>query len=492
LGASRSRIATQLTAEAVLLGVAGGIAGTGIGSAMFHVLAAIRPDRLARIDEGGSLWPVVAFAAVCSAAVAFVFAVVPALQSFRMDFAETLRTKGRGWLGRLNRWTGRALVIGEIALAFMLVTGGVLTSRTLSNIEHIRPGFEPRQLLVFQLPGLPAGALNEWEIRFAALPGVDAAGAVSHLPFDTTVGNWYGEYRVRSGGRSLSYTADSRAVTRGYLQAMGIRLQEGRYFGPEDRTGSPNVVIVDELLANSTWPGESALGKVIEAEHMTPNGSPFELVPSVVVGVVEHVRNHSLTQQVRAEIYSPFDQNTREGFPQTFVLRTEVPPLTLVPAVRAALRERNRNLSIDKVRAMSDYIDREISPAGFTAVLGAIFAALALLLAVTGIYGVLNYQVARAMPEMGIRMALGATARDVLMFIMRDALGMAMTGTLLGCLGAFAVAGGLRSLLYGIKPGDPLSYAVAAFALTAAALLGCWGPAWRAASANPVDTIREE
>src|SRR5262249_53114514 len=159
-----------------------------------------------------------------------------------------------------------------ITIAFMLVTGAVLASRTLSNIERVRPGFEPGQLLAFQLPGMKPSSINEWETRFAALPGVTAAGAVSHLPFDTTVGNWYGEYRVRIGGRDLSYTADSRAVTRGYLPAMGIRLKEGRYFGPEDRTGTPYVVIVDELLASSTWPGESAIGKIIEAEHMTPTG----------------------------------------------------------------------------------------------------------------------------------------------------------------------------------------------------------------------------
>jgi len=492
LGASRRRILIQLLAEATVLSVLGGATGVAVGWAVYRGLAAIRPERLARISEGGLLWPVLAFAAAVSIASAVLFALVPGFQSLGMDFVETLRSKGRGWLGRMHRWAGRALVIGEITLAFMLVTGAALVARTLSNIVQIRPGFEPHQVLAFQLPGMQPALLADWEGRFASLPGVTGAGAVSHLPFDTTVGNWYGEYRVRTGGRVLSYTADSRAVTAGYLQTMGIRLKEGRYFGPQDRAGSPYVVIVDESLARSTWPGESAIGKTIEAEHMTPHGNPFELVPSVVVGVVEHVRNHSLTREVRPEIYSPFDQNTRGGYPQTFVLRTAVPPLSLVPAVRTALRERNPNVAIDKVRAMTDYLDREIAPAGFTAVLATIFGLLALLLAATGIYGVVNYQISVRMPEMGIRMALGATVQNVLSMIFREAFAMAATGVILGVIGAQAAAHWLASLLYGISPGDLPSYLVALVLLPAAALLGCRRPAQRAASANPADTIREE
>jgi putative ABC transport system permease protein len=173
------------------------------------------------------------------------------------------------------------------------------------------------------------------------------------------------------------------------------------------------------------------------------------------------------------------------------VLRTEVLPLSLVPAVRAALRERNPNVAIDKVRTMNDYLDREIAPAGFTAVLAMIFGALALLLAAMGIYGVLNYQVSRRMPEMGIRMALGATVRNVLGLILREAFAVATAGVVLGLLGAQAVAHWLAALLYGISPGDLPSYALALLLLPAAALLGCWRPAWRAASVNPAETIRE-
>lgn len=492
LGASRSRILVQLVSEAVMLSAIGGASGAGIGWAVFHALAAIRPERLSRIDETGLIWPLVAFSSAVSLGAAVIFALAPWFETSRTDCAEALRTRGRAWLNRMQRLAGGALVVAEFAIAFILVTGALLSARTLSKIERIRPGFEARQLLAFQLPGMQPSLLDEWQTRFGALPGVTAAGAVSHLPFDTTVGNWYGEYRVPKEGRVLSYTADSRAVTTGYLPAMDIRLKEGRYFGPRDRGGAPFVVIVDESLARSTWPGESAIGKTIDAEHMTPTGHPFELVPSVVVGVVEHVRTHSLTHEIRPQIYSPFAQNTRGGFPQTFILRTSVPPLSVIPAVRAALRAQNPNIAIDKARAMTDYLDREIAPAGFIAVLAMIFGTLALMLAATGIYGVLNYHVSRRMPEMGIRMALGASARDVLSLILREALVVSLIGVVLGMLGAQAAAHWLGSLLYGITATDIPSYAFALVLLPAAALLGCWRPASRAASANPAETIRQD
>jgi MacB-like periplasmic core domain len=190
-------------------------------------------------------------------------------------------------LSRAQRSAGRVLVIGEITLGVVLVTGAALAARTLFNIEHVRPGFEPR--------------------------------------------TWYGEYRARIGAPLESYTADSRAVTPGYLPAMGARLLEGRQFSPQDHADAPNVVIVDDMLARSTWPGESALGKRIDAQHMTRTGTPFEFVDSVVVGVVEHVHSHSLIKEVRPQIYPPFAQNTRAND------RARVPVRLRRPALIEAL-----------------------------------------------------------------------------------------------------------------------------------------------------------
>jgi putative ABC transport system permease protein len=261
---------------------------------------------------------------------------------------------------------------------------------------------------------------------------------------------------------------------------MGARLLEGRYFDQQDREGGRAVLIIDELIARSTWPGESPIGRKIEIQGDS----------RTVVGVVEHVRNHSLTQDVRGVVYMPVDQSPRS--PLTFVLRASVEPLSLVPAIRARLRQRNPNAALGKIRPMTGYVQRAIAPAGFTAVLAAVFGVLALLLAATGIYGVLNYQVSRRRPEMGIRMALGASTRDVLSLVLREGLALAAAGVLLGAAGALAAAHWLGALVYGVSARDPLSYALALALPPGAALLGCWRPAWRAAAANPAEIIREE
>jgi predicted permease len=322
------------------------------------------------------------------------------------------------------------------------------------------------------------------------LPGVERVGATSHLPLDTDIPNWYAHYGAEgvTENQAVARVADLRCVTPGYLAAMGARLIEGRYFNQQDRAGGRQVVIVDEVLARSTWPGESAVGKPIAAQHVTDNG--FESVPGVVVGVVEHLHHHSLTREGRGQIYMPFEQSPRS--PLTFVVRTAVPPLSLVPAIRRMLHDRSKIAAMAKIRPMAEYVEREISPVGFSVVLAAVFGVLALLLAATGIYGVLDYQVSRRRPEMGIRMAVGARARDVLHMVLREGLSLAAAGVLLGAAASFAAARWLSTLIYGVSPHDPMSYGLALLLLPAAALLGCWRPAWRAASANPADTIREE
>ncbi len=494
LGASRLRILRQLLVEGGALCALGAVAGVAAGWAGFRLLMAIRPDRLASAGDRGLSWPVLGFAAAASLAAALLFGLVPAVECFRLDLMATMRAGGRGWMGRLRQRAGGLLVVSEIALAFVLVTGAVLLARTLSKIEQVRPGFEAQQVLTFQL-GLN-GVLRQpsdvvgWESQLAALPGVEAEGAISHLPLDTDIPNWYSPYRPEgmTEDQAAGMVADHRCVTPGYFPAMGVRLLEGRYFDRRDRAGGREVAIVDELLARSTWPGQSAVGKKVIAEHVTPNG--FEPIPTEVVGVVEHVHNHSLTRQVRGEIYFPFEQSPRS--PLTFVLRTKVPPLSVTPSIRALLRQRSKIAALAKVQAMTHYVAREIAPVSFTVVLAGVFAGLALLLAATGLYGVFNYRVSQRLPEMGIRMALGARSRDVLALVFREGFYLAAAGVVLGTAGALIAGRWLEALVYGVAPRDPLSYALALVLLPGAAFLGCWRPAWRAAGANPADSIRDE
>jgi predicted permease len=497
VGASRGRIVRQLLVEGALLSLLGGAAGVALGWTAFQGLLAIRPERLARIDTVGLNWPVLAFATAICVVAAMIFGLAPATECLRLNLIETLRAAGRGWPGTLHRRGGRILVVGEIMVGFLLVTSAGLAARSLFSIERIRPGFEPKQLLTFQLdlgqltsPDVSAGRVHEWEERIAALPGVERAGASSHIPLDDYP-NWFGPYRPADlppleGNRAR--VADFRSVTPGYLAAMGTRLVEGRYFDQQDRADSRLVVIVDELLAQSTWPEQSAIGKMMNVEHVTPFG--FREMPSTVVGVVEHIRNHSMTKQVRGEIYMPYDQSTRS--PLTFVVRTQVAPLSLLPPIRRLFKEQAPGRALGKAQAMTASVARDIAPAGFTAVLASVFGALALILAATGIYGVLNYQVSRRMPEIGIRMAIGARAGDVLRLVLGEGLWLAGAGVVLGAAGALAASRWLSAVLYEVSPRDPLSYALALVLLPAAALLGCWRPAKRAATANPAETVRGE
>ena len=485
LGASRGRILRQLFAEGLLLCTIGGAAGLAVGWAVLRGLLSIRPERLARIADTGLSWPALAFAAGTALAAAILFAFVPAIESFQADLIVTLRTTGRGWVSRFQRRAGAVLVIGEISLGFVLVTAAVLTGKTLARIGEAHPGFDPNRVLTFQIPvgydERDRRATMEWEAELASIPGVERVGAISHLPLDQDLPNWYGPFRPQgmNPARAANYVADFRAITPGYFQAMGVRLLEGRTFDGQDRIDGPPTIIIDEVAARSEWPGESPLGRTIEVQGET----------RTIVGVVEHIHNHSLTSDVRGVMYVPVLQHPRS--PLTFVLLTGVDPMALVPAIRGKLRQRRPDAAIAKVLPMRAYVERAKAPAGFTARLAAMFGLIALILAATGIYGVLNYQIARRLPEMGIRMALGARERDVMRIVLGEGLILAALGVVLGTMGALAAARWLGALLYGVSAHDPASFALAVVLLPAAALLGCWRPARRAAAADPAESIRE-
>ena len=471
-------------------------AGLALGWAGVRGLLRIRPDYLARMGDIGVNWPVLAFVAAASLTAVLLCGLAPGLESMKWDLIQTLREAGRGGQTPARRGVRALLIVGEITLGFVLVIGAGLMIRTLAKIQ--RPGFEPQRLLTFEieLPGSRYGDdsarrnfVKEWEAKVRSLAGIESVGAVSHLPLDD-YSNGYSPYRPAgmSASQAASLLADYRSITPGYLQTMGTRLIEGRYFDEQDRADGRRVVIVDEMLAYATWPGESATGKKIEVEKFA-NGE-FEPAWAEVVGVVEHVRNHSLSQQVRGEIYIPFAQSARPHL--SYVARTRVEPLALADTIRQELRKCDPDLAISKVRPMTAYVERAKGPASFTAVLAGIFAGLALLLAGIGIYGVVYYSVSRRMHEMGVRMALGASPADVMRLVMREGLALTAVGMILGVAGSLYVSQYLQTLIYGIPATDPVTYGVALAVIPAAAILGCWRPAWKAGAANPVDAIRAE
>jgi putative ABC transport system permease protein len=498
LGASQARIVRQLLLEGLVLCAISGAAGVALAWAALKALVGLQPDYLARTGHAGLNVAVLAFTAAVALLSVLLIALAPAIETLKWDLIQSLRDGSRLAQGGARRGIRAALIVCEVTLGFVLLVGAGLMIRTFEKIQHVRPGFESERLLTFEidLPGsryrgdlARAQFVRDWEAQLAALPGVESVGAISHLPLDDYP-NWYSPYRPEgvNENEGAAMLADYRCVTAGYLRAMSTRLIEGRFFDGRDRPGTRNVVIVDEVLARSTWPGQSAIGKRIEAEHMSSGG--LLPGPSEVIGVVEHIRNHSLSKELRGEIYIPYEQSARTHL--SYVLRTRVEPLTLADPVRELLRRRDRDLALSKLRPMTNYVERAQSPARFTAVLAAIFGALALVLAAIGIYGVVHYSVSRRTHEMGVRMALGASARDVVALVLREGLVLTSIGMALGLAGALAVSRSLQGLVYGISTLDPLTYAAALAVIPAAALIGCWRPARRASRANPIDTIRTE
>jgi len=496
MGAGRGRILRQLFLEGLVLCGTGAVLGVIVGWAGVRTLMSLRPDYMAQLRNVGLDWPVLCFVTAVTVGAAMLFALAPAVDSRRANLVETLREGGHASAPLARRRMSAVLIVGEVMLGFVLVAGAGLMMRSLANIRAVRPGFQPDQVLTFQVsmpplrdPGARTAWLKDWESTVGALPGVQSIGGTSHLPLDDFA-NWYSPYRPDGvpENDSAGMIADYRCVTPGYFRAMNTRLLEGRYFDEQDRVGGQRVVVVDELLARTAWPGESAIGKRIQAEHTGPGG--FTQDWSQVVGVVEHVRNHSLSKQVRPEIYVAWEQSPRS--PLTFAARVAGDPMSLVPAIRKELARRNPNLAISKVRAMTGYVESARGPANFTALLAAIFAGLALFLAAVGIYGVISYSVSRRSQELGVRMALGARPRDVLVMVLREGLLLASIGLLLGLGAALLASRWLQGLLYGVSAVDPFTYAVAFAAIAAAALAGCWRPAAKAAQGNPMDAIRAE
>jgi predicted permease len=495
LGSPRRRIIRQLLTESLVLCGVGGALGLLLGWWGVELLMSIKPDSLSRVGSAGLHPPIVAFAALISIGSAILFGLAPALESTKLNIVDTLRAAGRG-----NTVTPRRLraflVVSEITLSFILLIGAVLMIRTFERLGSVDPGFNSTRILTFEieLPGSRyesdvdrSNFIMRWEEKLKALPGVDSVGAISHLPLDDYP-NWYSPYTPegRPDGETKGLLADYRTVTPGYFASIGGRLVAGRDFDKLDQAKGRLVVIVDKLLARTAWPGQNPIGKKIKAEHFVDGG--FGDQWSEVVGVVRHIRHHSLSKELRGQIYIPYTQSSRTHM--SFVIKTKGDPTALIQAIRRQLGEMDKDLAIAKVRPMRDYVAQASAAASFTAVLATIFAALALLLAMVGIYGVLSYSVSQRTHELGVRMALGAAPRQIVRLVVREGLVLIGIGMALGALGALGLSRYLETLLYGVTPSDPLTYLIVAGAVLAAAVAACWKPAYRASSCNPVEALR--
>jgi putative ABC transport system permease protein len=494
LGASRWRVARQLLIESMLICCLGGGLGLGLGWAGLKLLMRMRPASLARVGTIDLDPTILAFVAAVSLGSGLLAGMAPVLETGRSNLIVTLREAGRASTGPVRNRMRRLLIAAEIALGFVLLIGAGLMVRSLVRLHNISPGFNPDHVLTFEVSPRGwqsvdrAAFVGDYEQRLLSLPGVEYVGAISHLPFDDYP-NWYSPYGPEgfADDQKRSLLADYRAVTPGYFQAIGARLIEGRYFNSLDNKSGRNVVVVDDMLARQTWPDRSALGKRLDIEQYI-DGS-FAHAWAEVVGVVGHIKSHSLLRAVRGQIYIPYPQSSREHL--SFVVRTAGDPAGLAGPVRFELNKLDSSLALSKLRLMQEYVTMAMAPTRFTAILAGIFAGLALVLATAGVYGVVSYSAAQRRHEIGVRMALGANSADILRVVLIEGLALAVFGLAGGAAASLALSGYLEALLFGVKPVDPPTYFAVAAAVALAALAACWRPAHKAASGRPMDALRQ-
>ncbi len=497
-GAGRGRIVRQLLAESVVLAFCGGALGVLIATWSVGWLRGFGPRSIPRLAEVDVDWRVLGFSFAVSLASGVLFGLVPAIRASRPDLTDALKQAGRGAsdvaAGRGHR-TRSALVVGELALAVLLLIGAGLLVRSFANLQGVAPGFNPRGVLSFALqlagprysggPPVLATYKRIWE-RLDRVPGVTASGGCSALPL-TDSPAWTPisiEGRVPPPGEQFINT-DERVVAGRYFEAMEIPLVAGRFFDDRDVAAAPGVVMVDERFAREFWPTGEAVGKRVRHGGIDSK-NPW----LTVVGVVGRVKHQSLDDDPRIALYLPHGQAPTRTL--SVVVRGTVDPASLAGPIRRAVAEIDAALPLYSVREMAQYIDLSLARQRFTALLLTIFALLALVVAAVGTYGVMAYLVGQGTREIGIRMALGAGRGRVLGMVVGQGAWLAVVGVGAGVAGALALSRYLTALLFGVSARDPLTFVVVPAVLFLVALAACYVPARRAARVDPMVSLRCE
>jgi putative ABC transport system permease protein len=495
LGAGRSRLVRQMLTESVILALVGGLGGLLLGAAGTSALEAMIPADLASQIRISMDWHVLVFLLAITVLTGVIFGIAPAWRASRTDVNESLKEGGRSGTAGVGRSRYRqALVVSEFALGLVLVVASALMILSFYRLLQVNPGFRVNRILTAEvsLPNTkyPKDAqitafYRDALARIHSLPGVQAAGAIMPLPL--TGNGW--QTSVYIEGRPVpkpgqAPESDYHSVTPGYFSAMGPRLLRGRLFTAADDANSPRVALVSRSFAELFWPHQDPIGKRMKvggyaSKHWT-----------TVVGEVADTKQYGLDKKTKTEFYLPQNQ---EAFPaMMLVVRTGGGASALTSAVRAAVAEVDSQQPISHIRTMRSYLDQNVSGTRMAATLLGLFAALGLLLAGIGIYGVIAYTVSMRTHEIGIRMALGASRGEILRMVLAAGARMALVGVGIGVVLGLGLMRLVSSLLYGVKPGDPLIYVLAAIALTGIALVACYVPARRAMKIAPSIALRYE
>ncbi|MGH9767132.1 MAG: ABC transporter permease [Blastocatellia bacterium] len=495
LGAGRLQLVRQLLTESLLLAAAGGALGLALAKWGVEALLVLAANFLPRANEVGLDWRVAAFTAALSLLTGVFFGLIPALQSSRVDLQSALKEGGGAGGGMQTNWLRGALVVVEVAATLVLLIGAGLLIKSFIRLYETDLGFKAENVLTMSLalpqakyPDARAAAAFHQKLleRVAALPGARSSGVINYLPLQQRGFNGgitiEGQGPYGPGRQPL---AEFRAISPDYFRAMSVPLISGRFFTAQDQGNSAPVVIVNQALAQRYLPGQDPIGKRIRVI-----GNDWR----TVVGVVGDVRESGVTQAAMAGIFVPVPQAVYTPLTQTMSLavRADAEPEALISALRNAVKEIDPAQPVFNVKTMEAVVADSVSDRRLNMLLLGIFAAVALTLAVIGIYSVMSYTVSQHTREIGIRMALGAQPTDVLKLVVGQGMGLTLAGVGLGVAGAFGLTRLMATLLYGVTATDPLTFAVVSALLVIVALLACYVPARRATKVDPLSALRSE
>ena len=498
IGASRRQLVRQMLAESLVIAACGTTLGLFLARAGIQLLTALGPEDLPRLDAVAIDPTVLGFAALAGAVTAITCGVVPALRASRTDVMEVLRTVG-GRSGGLRggRTLRSSVVVTEVALSFILLIGAGLMLRSVLALARIEPGYDPANVLTFVLQSRsrePEGRAvfnRQVRERLMTIPGVSGATAVTPLPLDGQLVNARWGTETALSDPSKFRQANIHVVLPGYFETLHTRLIAGRLFTDADnvidqKSDLPRQIIIDDSLAALAFRGQPAVGKRLLLRVTTPEAEWYD-----VIGVVGHQRHSSLATPGPEAIFV-MDGHFGHGFAGRWAVRAGGDPNQVVAAVRAAVAQVDPRAPLAEIQPMTAFVDKAMAPVRFTATLIGIFAAVAVVLAAVGLYGVLSTIVRQRTAEIGMRMVFGAPRSSILKLVVGEGLKLSMAGMAIGLAGAFAITRVLTSMLVGVNPTDPVTFTAIVALFGAIAMAASWIPARRASRLDPVQAIREE